>query len=280
MNLQFRLNNQISIPAIGLGTWQTPDGEAAARAVRCAVEAGYRHIDAASVYGNQRGVGRGIRESGIDRRELFVTSKVWNSDRGYDSTLRAFEKTLAELGLDYLDLYLIHWPATSSRYSNWRQINADTWRALEKLSMEGRVKAIGVSNFLPSHLMPLLQTASIPPAVNQIEYHPGYTQDECVQFCLKHGILIEGWSPLGTGRMLANAQLQSLAATYGKTVAQLCLQWAIQNGVLPLPKSVTPERIRENIAIGDFSLSEKDRQTINRMGDFGSSGLHPDTFEG
>lgn len=275
MEKYFELENSVHIPSVGFGTWQTPDGTTAVEAVRCAIEAGYRHIDTAAVYGNEQSVGAGIARSGIDRRELFVTSKVWNTERGYDTTLRAFERTLADLGSDYLDLYLIHWPATVHRFDDWRRINADTWRAMERLYHEGRVRAIGVSNFLPHHLEALMNVAEEQPSVDQIEFHPGFMQTECVNFCKACGIVVEAWSPLGTGRMLDNAALKTIAARYGKSVAQVCIRWALQHEVLPLPKSVTPSRIRENLDVFDFELSAADMLTIDRMEYFGGSGLNP-----
>lgn len=279
MEKYFELENSVHIPSVGFGTWQTPDGATAIEAVRCAIEAGYRHIDAAAVYGNEKSVGEGIARSGINRRELFVTSKVWNTERGYDTTLRAFEQTLADLGLEYLDLYLIHWPATAHRFEDWQRINADTWRAMEKLYHDGRVRAIGVSNFLPHHLEALMDEAKEQPSVNQIEFHPGFMQTESVNFCKSCGIVVEAWSPLGTGRMLNNATLKTIAARYGKSVAQVCIRWALQHEVLPLPKSVTPSRIRENLDVFDFELSAADMRTIDRMEYFGGSGLDPDKID-
>lgn len=206
---------------------------------------------------------------------MFVTSKVWNTERGYEKTIAAFEKTLSDLGLDYLDLYLIHWPASSSQYDNWEEINLETWRAMTELYKAGRIKSIGVSNFLPHHLKALMKT-EVPPMVNQIEYHPGLTQAETVEYCKKHSILVEAWSPLGTGRMLNNETLKSIAGKYKKSVAQLCIRWCLQNGVLPLPKSVTPARIVENADVFDFEITAEDLNAINDMPYFGGSGLHPD----
>lgn len=279
MNTHFELKNGVQIPAIGFGTWQTPDGTTAIKAVECAVRAGYRHIDTAAAYGNEKSVGEGIVRSGISREEIFVTSKVWNTERGYDTTLRAFDKTLADLGLDYLDLYLIHWPATVHRFDDWQRINADTWRAMEKLYREGKIRAIGVSNFLPHHLEALLNGATVQPMVNQIEFHPGFMQQECVAFCRSNGILVEAWSPLGTGRMLDNETLKTIAARYGKSVAQICIRWTLQHGVLPLPKSITPDRIRENLAVSGFVISVADMQVIDRMAYCGGSGLNPDKID-
>lgn len=271
----FRLKNGYRIPCVGFGTWQTPDGNIAVNAVRAAIQAGYRHIDAAAVYDNEVGVGNGIKEAGIRREELFVTSKVWNADRGYEKTRAAFEKTLHDLRLEYLDLYLIHWPASASRFPDWEEINLETWRAMSDLYKAGRIRAIGVSNFLPHHLKALMET-EVQPMVNQIEFHPGQMQGKTVAFCKEHDIVVEAWSPLGTGKMLTNPKLKMIAEKYGKSVAQLCIRWCVQNGVLPLPKSITPERIIENAQVFDFQISEDDMTEVNKMPYFGGSGLHPD----
>ncbi len=271
----FSLNNGYGIPCVGFGTWQTPDGDTAMMAVSEAIKVGYRHIDAAACYKNEVGVGQGIAASGIAREKIFVTSKVWNTDRGYEKTLAAFEKSLSDLGLDYLDLYLIHWPASASRYENWEEINLETWRAMTELYKAGKIKAIGVSNFLPHHMEALMKT-EVPPMVDQIEYHPGLVSSDTVEYCREHDVLVEAWSPLGTGRMLDNEELKAIARGYGKSVAQLCIRWCLQNGVVPLPKSVTPSRIAENAQVFDFVISEDDMQKINAMPNFGGSGLHPD----
>ena len=272
----FKLNNGIEIPCVGFGTWQTPDGETAVNSVKAALEAGYRHIDTAAVYGNEVSVGKALAESGIDRSEVFVTSKLWNACRGYESTFAAFEETLKKLELDYLDLYLIHWPANKLQFENWDQINLDSWRAMTELYKAGKIRAIGVSNFLPHHLESIVKTEVVP-AINQIEFHPGFMQKEAVDFCNAHGIVVEAWSPLGTGRMLSNETLMAIAAKYGKSVAQLCIRWCLQNGTLPLPKSVTPSRIVENTDVFDFVISDEDMATINAMEYCGGSGLNPDT---
>ena len=279
----FRLINGTEIPAIGLGTWQTPDGETAVKAVSHAIKCGYRHVDAAAVYDNEKSVGDGIRkglqEAGLKREQLFVTSKVWNTERGYDRTMRAFEKTLGDLGLDYLDLYLIHWPANAKQFADWQRLNAETWRAMEELYKAERIRSIDVSNFYAHHLEALMQSAEVMPMVNQIEFHPGFMQKEVVDFCRQHDILVEAWSPLGTGEMLSNETLLSVADKYGCSVAQLCVRWVLQNGVLPLPKSITPSRIEENLDVDGFTISDENMAIINAMEYCGGSGLNPDEVD-
>ena len=279
MNTHFILNNGVSIPSIGYGTWQIENGPAAVQAVADAISIGYRHIDTAACYGNEKSVGEAIAHSGVARSELFVTSKVWNTERGYDNTLRAFERSMSDLAMSYLDLYLIHWPASAHRFSDWQHINAETWRAMEELLSSGRVRAIGVSNFLPHHLDALLSTAQVVPAVNQIEFHPGFTQRACVTYCRERGILVEAWSPLGCGRILEHDILRRLAERHGCTPAQICLRWALQQGILPLPKSASPERMRSNLELPDFELSAQDMQELEAMDGCGASGLHPDAID-
>lgn len=275
----FKLHNGVLIPEIGFGTWQTPDGETAVEAVKVALREGYRHIDTALIYRNEESVGKAIKESGIDRKDVFITSKLWNKARGYDTALKAFEISLKNLGMDYLDLYLIHWPANAKQFDDWEKINADSWKALEKLYTEGLVKAIGVSNFLAGHLKALEKTATVLPMIDQIEFHPGYMQPETVAYCQKNNILVEAWSPLGTGKMLENETLKKIAVSYDVSVAQLCIRWILQKGHLPLPKSVTPERIKQNLEVFNFTISEKDVETIDNLPYIGGSGLHPNKID-
>ena len=279
-NLQstITLANNIQIPVIGYGTWQSKDGDIAQNGVLSALSYGYRHIDTAAAYRNEKSVGSALIASKIPRNEVFITSKVWNAERGYDSTKIAFEKTCQELQVDYLDLYLIHWPASSTRFENWDEINLDTWRAMTELYKEGKIRAIGVSNFLPHHLQSLMKT-EVKPMINQIEFHPGYRQEEVVKYCTDNGIIIEAWSPLGCGSMLTNPLLQSIATRYQKSIAQLCIRWCLQSGVVVLPKSVTASRILENSQVFDFEISADDMNTINNMKNVGFSGYHPDTNE-
>ncbi len=272
----FTLANGVQIPCVGFGTWRIPDEEVA-EAVCNAVGAGYRHIDTAAAYFNEEGVGRGICQCGVPRENLFVTTKLWNSERGYQTTLAAFEQSMKKLGLEYLDLYLIHWPANALQFPDtWAEINAETWRAFEELHRQKRIRALGVSNFLPHHLEALLKTATVVPAVNQIEFHPGCMHAETLEFCKKHGILVEAWSPLGRGKVLGDPEFTAIAARYAKTPAQLCLRWCLQHGTLPLPKSVTPARVQENAMIFDLEITPTDMHTIDAMIRLGDSGLHPD----
>lgn len=273
------LKNGVKIQSIGFGTWQAADGEVAYNAVKTALECGYRHLDCAAIYRNEASLGRAVRDSGIPREEIFVTSKLWTKKRGYENAKAAFAKTMDQLGLDYLDLYLIHWPASHTRFEDWKEINAETWRALEELYEEGKIKAIGVSNFMVHHLEALLETAKIVPMVNQIEFHPGFTQDGVVEYCKEKGIAVEAWSPIGSGRLLENELLAKIAAKYGKSVAQICIRFCLQNDVLPLPKSVTPSRIKENFDVLDFTLSDEDMADIAGMDICGYSGFDPDSVE-
>ncbi|QIH34369.1 aldo/keto reductase [Sphingobacterium sp. DR205] len=271
----FKLNNGIDIPAIGFGTWQIPEGEEAYQAVTEALKVGYTHIDTAAIYGNEKSVGRAIKDSGIARDTLFITTKLWNTERGYDKTIAAFEKSLTDLGLAYIDLYLIHWPANESQFENWATINAETWKALEYLYQQGKVKAIGVSNFPKDYLAKLLETVTIVPAVNQIEFHPGYLQQETVDLCKSNGILVQAWSPLGSGRILQDETLIALAEQKDTSVGQICIKFALSQGILPLPKSTNPLNIKRNLTVDNFDLTEEDIQTISELPTMGFSGSDP-----
>ncbi len=260
-----QLANGVEMPTIGYGTWQVENSPAGAEAVAEAIKAGYRHIDGAARYENEESVGEGIRKSCIGRKELFVTSKVWFTHRSFEKVLEACDTTLRDLGLEYVDLYLIHWPAVANNYENWEAVNAETWRAMERLYREGKARAIGVSNFLPNHLSSLLGTAKIVPMVNQIEFRPGYPQTECVEWCLERGIVPEAWRPLGAGAALNGELMNSLSEKYKKTPAQICLRWALQHGLTPLVKSSNPVRMRENLQVYDFCLSEEDMARIDAL---------------
>ncbi|MDO4548540.1 MAG: aldo/keto reductase [Clostridia bacterium] len=273
----YTLKNGVKIPCIGFGTWQTPDGETAVNAVKTAIECGYRHIDGAAVYANESSVGEGIKASGIARDEIFVTSKVWNDARGYDKTLAACDKSLKDFGLDYFDLYLIHWPANAINADNWDDINMDTWRAMIKLYEDGKARSIGVSNFLPHHLASLMN-ARVAPMVNQIECHPGFMQGDTIDYCVRNNILVEAWSPMGSGAMFSNDVVRRIAGKYSKSVAHICIRWNLQHGILPLPKSVTPSRIKDNTNVFDFEISPEDMSVLDSMPQCGYSGNNPDTF--
>lgn len=264
------LNNGVEIPQLGFGVFQIPEDETTA-AVSSALETGYRHIDTAAIYGNEAGVGRALADSGLSRDELFITTKVWNSDQGYDATLRAFDTSLAALGLDRLDLYLIHWPTPA------RDLYADTWRALERLVEEGRLRAAGVSNFQPAHLQRLLDGSSLIPTINQIELHPGLQQSELRAFHAEHGIATEAWSPLAQGAVLDDEAITSIAGRTGKSPAQVVLRWHLQLGNVVIPKSVTPSRIRENFEVFDFELTPGQMATIDALNAGNRQGADPDT---
>ncbi|RMI39607.1 aldo/keto reductase [Streptomyces triticirhizae] len=265
------LNNGVTMPQLGFGVFQVPDDETA-QAVGTALEAGYRSIDTAAAYGNERGVGQALAASGIPRDQLFVTTKLWNDDQGHDRALAAFDASLERLGLDRLDLYLIHWPAPEQdRY-------VDTWRALERLYADGRVRAIGVSNFQVTHLQRLMDETGIVPAVNQVELHPGLPQVELRAFHREHGIATEAWSPLAKGGLLRDASLGRVAERHDVTPAQAVLRWHLQLGNVVIPKSVTPERIRQNLDVLGFTLDEEDMATIAALESDLRTGPHPDTF--
>jgi len=268
------LHNGVKMPWFGLGVYKAQDGEEVIQAVKTAIKNGYRSIDTAAVYKNEKGVGQAVREaleeSGLSRDDLFITSKVWNADQGYESTLAAFEITMTKLGLDQLDLYLVHWPV-NGKYK-------DTWRALEQLYKDGRVRAIGVSNFHVHHLQDLLPDAEIKPMVNQVEYHPRLAQLELSAFCKEQGIQLEAWSPLMQGKLLDNLTLQEVANKHGKSIAQVILRWDLQNGVVTIPKSTTEHRIIENADVFNFELSAEDMEQINGLNENLRNGPDPDNF--
>jgi diketogulonate reductase-like aldo/keto reductase len=250
----YTLSNGVKIPCLGLGTWQTRDGDEAISSVLAAIEVGYRHIDTARAYENEAGIGAAVKQSGIGRDNLFITSKLWNTEHGYEKTMAAFEATMSDLALDYLDMYLIHWPNPAAFRNTWQETNAGTWKAFEELYKAGRIRAIGVSNFRQHHLEELLKTAEIAPQVNQMRLCPGATQDETVEYSRSKDMLLEAYSPSGTGAALDVPELKEIAVKYGKSVPQICIRWSLQRGYLPLPKSVTPSRIKENAQVFDFEL--------------------------
>lgn len=269
------LHNGVKMPWFGIGVFKVEEGPELVHAVKTAIAHGYRSVDTAAIYGNEEGVGQGIREgikeAGISRDELFVTSKVWNADLGYESTIAAYEASLNKLGLEYLDLYLIHWPVEGKF--------KDAWRALETLYTEGRVKAIGVSNFQIHHLEELMKDAEIKPMINQVEYHPRLTQRELQSFCQENGIQLEAWSPLMQGQLLDHEVLKDIAGKYHKSVAQVILRWDLQNGVVTIPKSTKEHRIVENAAVCDFELTQEDMERINGLNQNLRVGPDPDNFD-
>ncbi|MEU9332501.1 aldo/keto reductase [Streptomyces sp. NPDC048290] len=268
------LNNGVEMPQLGFGVWQVPDAEAE-QAVATALKAGYRSIDTAAIYGNEEGTGRAVAASGIPRDELFVTTKVWNSDQGYDATLRAFDASLARLGLDHLDLYLIHWPAPA------RDRYLDTYKALEKLYADGRVRAIGVSNFEREHLERLIGETSVIPAVDQIELHPRLQQRAAREYHAEQGIATEAWSPLGSGKgLLEVPAIVAIGQKHNRSPAQIVLRWHLQLGTVVIPKSVTPSRIKENIEVFDFALDTEDLAAISALNEDRRTGADPARFNG
>lgn len=266
------LNNGTVIPQVGLGVFQTPDGSTTVQAVETALAAGYRHIDTAMIYGNEKSVGEGIRRSGVPRSDIFLTTKLWNDDIRAHRAPAAFEESLERLGVDYVDLYLIHWPA-----DGWQQ----AWDDLQTIYASGRAKAIGVSNFQAHHIEELLKNSSVTPAVDQIESSPQFTNQELIDFLGTQGIAVEAWSPLGGtgGNLLTDPKLAEIGAQYGKSPAQTVIRWHIQRGIVVLPKSVHEERIRQNFDVFDFSLSDSDMTAINALNTGKRNGADPDTFD-
>nr|WP_305801523.1 aldo/keto reductase [Neobacillus fumarioli] len=265
------LHNGVKMPWFGLGVYKVQEGEEALQSVKAAIKAGYRSIDTAALYQNEESVGRAIKESGVPREELFITTKVWNTDQRNDSVLEAFETSLQKLGLDYVDLYLVHWPV-KEKYKQ-------TWKILEKIYKEGRARAIGVSNFTIHHLEDLIADAEIKPMVNQVELHPLFAQPELRDYCKKQEIQIEAWAPLGQGRLLDHPVLKEIADAHNKTIAQVILRWDLQNEIVTIPKSVKESRIIENANIFDFELTERDMEKINSLNENKRFGPDPDNFD-
>ena len=261
----YKLNNGVKIPIVGFGTWQTPDGAVAKSSVLAAINAGYRLIDTAAAYGNEESVGEGIKASGVNRHDLFVSTKLWNTNHGYDKTKKAIDTSLQKLGLDYLDLYLIHWPNPAAMRANWAELNAESWRAMEEAVKAGKIRAIGISNFRREHIDALLKTATIKPAVNQNYINPSDMQKVLTAYNDKLGILNEAYSPLGTGGLLGNETVGKVAKKYDKSPAQVLIRWSLQHGYLPLPKSVHAKYIKANTDIFDFEISSDDMKTLDGL---------------
>lgn len=269
------LNNGVEIPAVAFGTYKAADGKSA-DVIRTAIEAGYRYFDTASFYGTETYLAEAVRESGIARDEIFIASKLWKTEMGYDNVKSAFRRTLDNLKTDYLDLYLIHWPLPEPGYKDWKQLDKETWKAMEELVREGKIRAIGLSNFLPHHIENILEDCTVKPAVDQIEYHPGYSQEAVVQYCKERDILVQAWSPIGRQRVLTEPLVQELAGKYGVSPAKICLKFAVQRGIIPLPKSSSMERMKENLDLWSFEMDEEDIWRLATMPQAGWSGEHPD----
>lgn len=273
-----KLANGIKIPQLGLGTWQSPNNYVLVDMVKAALKMGYRHIDTAMVYGNEESVGKGIRESDIPRAEIFVTTKVWNSDQGYDKTLKAFEKSKSRLGLDYVDLYLIHWPGSREDTARHGKTFLDTWRALETLYEQKKVKAIGVCNFYPHHLDDVMEVCKVKPMINQVELNPRLNQAELRSYCKKHGIVITAYSPIAQGKVLSHPVITELAEKYDKTPAQIVLRWEMQLGIVAIPKTVHLQRLKENADIFSFTLNEDEMAKMETLHTGERICPDPDTF--
>lgn len=273
----YTLANGVQIPVLGFGTWQTPDGDTAIKSVKAALEAGYRHIDTAQAYQNEASVGTAIQESGVARQDLFLTTKIWNANHSYDLTMQSFEESLQKLQTDYVDLLLIHWPNPIDFRDNWEAANAETWRAMEELYNAGKAKAIGVSNFRAHHLEALKKTAKVQPMVNQIFLAPGELEAETVQYSRDNDMLLEAYSPLGTGKIFDVPEMKTLAAKYQRSIPQIALRWSLQHGFLPLPKSVHANYIQENTQLFDFELTPEDMQTIDQLDGVVGKAKDPDT---
>lgn len=273
-----KLYNGVLIPKRGYGMWKLQNNSENEKAIEFAFKAGYRLFDTASHYGNEELLGRVIKNTNINRNELFITSKVWVDSRGYEETLNAFEESIKKLNVDYLNLYLIHWPASKTQYKNYKEINLGTWRALEKLYIEKKAKAIGVCNFTIEYLNDILNDCTIKPMINQIEFHPGYMQIDLFNFCLKNGIQVEAWSALGHGEILENEELKSIALKYSKDVASIILQWISQHGVISISKTINKDRMINNIKNNEFFITDEDMKQIDSLKFIGGLALEPDNF--
>ncbi|GMO15431.1 MAG: aldo/keto reductase [Mycoplasmoidaceae bacterium] len=266
--MDIKLNNKVKIPQIGYGVYKMLDNKTTVDSIVCAIKSGYRLIDTASRYQNESCVGEAIKKCGLKREEIFITSKLWNDDQGYESTLKAFNQTMKKLGIKYLDLYLIHWPVPDGHEKDFLKLNLQTWKAMEELYKAKKIRAIGVSNFGISHLQNIIKNSKIIPMVNQIEFHPGAYDSKLINFCKKNKIVVEAWGPLGQGRAFSDPTLLSLAKKYNKTVSQICLRWCVQHNVVPLPKSSHEERIKQNFDIFNFKISTADMKILDNNENF------------
>jgi len=271
----FKLNNDMKIPCVGFGTYKAAGGNNV-EVLKTAIEAGYRYFDTASFYQTEDFLGQAIRESNLPREDFFLVSKMWKDEMGYQQTKDALEKSLKRLGTDYLDIYLIHWPRPSADCENWKELDLETWRAMEELQKEGKIRGLGLSNFLPHHIKNILENGTVKPVVNQLELHPGYMQQAAVQYCKEHGIQMQAWSPIGRRRILEDGLILELAGKYQVSPAQLCLRFLLQNDIIPLPKSSSMERMKQNMDLFHFEISEEDVSRLATMPQAGWSGEHPD----
>ena len=270
------LKNGVKIPCMGFGTWRLENNQKSIDIIKTAIDCGYRHIDTAFSYQNEKAVGKAVRDSGLKREQLFVTSKLNNPSHGYENTLKEFNQTMTNLDIDYLDLYLIHWPRPLQFRNNWKEVNEGSWKAFEELYEAGKVRAIGVSNFLQHHIEPIVEKSSIGPMVNQLELHPQYVQRDTVKYCKDNDMVIEAWSPLIKGQF-DNPILLEIANKYNKSVAQVLLRWSLQHNFLPLPKSSSADRMKENADVFNFELSSEDIEAMKELEKLGRTGAHPDT---
>jgi len=276
--MKYKLNNNLEVPNIAFGTWKFPNSQETIEIISNAIKNGYRYIDTAKAYGNEIVVGKGIKDSYIKREDIIIAGKLWNDDRGYDNIIRACNETIKNLNCDYLDIYLVHWPASKAVHENWEEINLETWKAMEKLYKLGLVKAIGVCNFKVNQLEALIKDIEIKPMINQIEFHPGFMQKEILEYCRKENILVEAWSPLGSGKLIKKEELKVIAKKYNKDVAQICIRWCLQNGVLPIPKTKEIDRMRSNLDVFNFEIIEEDMKYLNDLPYIGGLGLDSETI--
>ena len=271
----YTLNNGVKIPCVAFGTYKAAQGDNV-EILRMAIESGYRYFDTASFYGTEKYLGEAVRMSGIPREEFFIASKLWKDEMGYEEAKQACRRSLENLGMDYLDLYLIHWPLPKPDHTEWKDLDNRTWKALEELYEEGKVRAIGLSNFLPHHIDNLLENCRIKPMADLIEFHPGYAQAAAVRYCQERDIMVQAWSPIGRGRVLEDEMIVQMASKYGVSPAQVCLRYALQRNVIPLPKSSSAERMKQNQDLFSFEISREDMYRIDTMPQTGWSGEHPD----
>lgn len=276
--MKYKLNNNLEIPSIAFGTWKFANDETTSEIIKNAINSGYRYIDTAKAYGNEEYIGKGIKKSKIAREDIIIGGKLWNEDKeSKDTIIAACKETIKKLDCEYLDVYLMHWPASPAVHSDWKELNKKTWEAMEELYEQKLVKSIGVCNFKVNQLEELMKNVNIKPMINQIEYHPGFMQQDIVEYCQNQEILVEAWSPLGSGKLMKKEELKELANKYGKDTAQICIKWCLQNGVLPIPKTSNIERMKTNLEVEDFEISKEDMEYLRKL-QYRSSGLDSETI--